>query len=119
MKKAHTDLGGGMIGAVLFALFYFLFDTAGTKLAGRCLNFDWIYSTDWKNFRPSIRVKFLWQLEILSKNNGRAFIEDMQNWLHDWKENREAKKVQREEDKEQASIGKTSGKPYYSCCQST
>ncbi|MFC0418870.1 DNA translocase FtsK [Cytobacillus solani] len=31
-ETSTTDLGGGMVGATLFALFYFLFDEAGTKI---------------------------------------------------------------------------------------
>ncbi|MCG3056562.1 DNA translocase FtsK 4TM domain-containing protein, partial [Escherichia coli] len=33
----RSDLGGGMVGAVMFAMFYYLFDSLGTELIASLL----------------------------------------------------------------------------------
>ena len=53
-KQIQTDLGGGMIGAILFALFYFLFDEAGTKIFAIVLIDDWFHFIHRKDFGESI-----------------------------------------------------------------
>ncbi|KIL73629.1 DNA translocase FtsK [Bacillus badius] len=97
MTKTH-DLGGGMIGAALFAVSYFLFDTLGTKIlsfvlvmmgiiliTGRSLGevFNTLLAAGRKNFNKQ------W----------KAFLQDMR----DWKDERKAKQADRTDDAERIS----------------
>ena len=48
-ERNPADLGGGMLGAILFALFYYLFDAAGTKFVAFVLIVIGIHLINWKN----------------------------------------------------------------------
>ena len=69
-ERNPADLGGGMIGAILFALFYYLFDEAGTKLLAFVLIVIGFILLTGKTFGESIVKIFMNHFAVLSKNNG-------------------------------------------------
>ncbi|KLV28360.1 cell division protein FtsK [Niallia circulans] len=94
-KATNVDLGGGMIGAVLFALFHYLFDTVGTQiisfivivigfilLTGKTLSgaFKKVISSIWNFFQDQ------WE----------AFKQDMKDWKESIQKNKEKRKAEKQ-----------------------
>ncbi|AYV71114.1 DNA translocase FtsK [Bacillus sp. PK3-056] len=94
-EATNVDLGGGMIGAVLFALFHYLFDTVGTQiisfiviiigfilLTGKTLSgaFKKVISSIWSFFQDQ------WQ----------AFKQDMKDWKESIQKNKEKRKAEKQ-----------------------
>ncbi|WP_338469794.1 DNA translocase FtsK [Niallia sp. XMNu-256] len=94
-KTNATDLGGGMIGAVLFALFYFLFDEAGTQLFSFVMIIVGVILVTGKTYGQSI-VKFFITILKLIKKQWLAFREDLSHWIQQWKVNRNDKVIKKE-----------------------
>ena len=90
-----TGLGGGMIGAVLFALFYYLFDEAGTQLVGFILIIIGIILLTGKTFGQTI-LSFFMSIFKWMKKQWLAFTDDLLNWKQQWKINRSEKKESKE-----------------------
>lgn len=86
-ETSTTDLGGGMVGAILFALFYFLFDEAGSKIIAAVLIMIGIVLLTGKTFGEAA-VKMLLSVGRFVKNQWQKFIDD----LKATKEKRIAKK---------------------------
>lgn len=107
-ETSTTDLGGGMVGAVLFALFYFLFDEPGTKIIAIVLIITGIILLTGKTFGDVVGKVFLAFGHFLKKQ-WLAFKND----LSDWKEKQGQKKIARreeralEEEEEQGEAGLT------------
>lgn len=101
----RVDLGGGMIGAVLFALFYYLFDEAGTQLLSFVLIIIGIILVTGKTFGQSILNFFLSILHLIKKQ-WIAFREDLSNWKQQWITDRHDKKEvkERKEKKEKKPV---------------
>ncbi|MDQ0270167.1 DNA translocase FtsK [Cytobacillus purgationiresistens] len=100
-----TDLGGGMMGAVLFALFYFLFDETGSKIiAFLLIVFGFILLTG-KTFGEALgrMASAVWNF---AREQWKAFLDDIKEWFSDQKENKDRrksikeKKAQREAERE-------------------
>lgn len=95
-----TDLGGGMIGSILFAASYFLFDEAGTKIisvfliviGGVLVTGKSLHDTIAKIFGPA--VSFI-------RNQWIAFMDDIVNWFHQRKN--QPKKEKQKKNKEHKS----------------
>ncbi|MFP3723095.1 DNA translocase FtsK [Niallia circulans] len=94
-EATNVDLGGGMIGAVLFALFHYLFDTVGTQiisfivivigfilLTGKTLSgaFKKVISSIWNFFQDQ------WE----------AFKQDMKDWKESIQKNKEKRKAEKQ-----------------------
>ncbi|WP_428908605.1 DNA translocase FtsK [Niallia sp. Krafla_26] len=90
-ESKPTDLGGGMVGAVLFALFYYLFDEAGTQLIGFVLIIIGIILLTGKTFGQTI-LAFIMSIFKWLKKHWVAFKGDLSNWKQHWKINRTEKK---------------------------
>lgn len=104
-KASTTDLGGGMIGAVLFALFYYLFDAEGTKIFSFVLILIGFILLTGKTFGDSVGRLVLF-LGGFIKRQWNAFIDDINEWQQKNKEKREARQMQREENKKSIELEK-------------
>jgi len=73
------DLGGGMIGAILFAASYFLFDEAGTKIIAIFLIVIGIVLVTGKSLTDSI-AKITMPILRFIKKQWLSFIDDLKEW---------------------------------------
>ncbi|WP_075980870.1 FtsK/SpoIIIE family DNA translocase [Bacillus massilinigeriensis] len=102
-ETSTTDLGGGMIGAVLFAAFHYLFDAAGTKIAAFVLLIIGFILLTGKTFGEVVGKIFMACFQFIGQQ-WKAFKEDTK----EWKNNRAKKKTERvEKRKEQIKIEKS------------
>ena len=95
--QANPDgLGGGIAGAILFVLFYFLFDEAGTKIFAIVLMMIGMILFTGKTFGGALNKIFgsLWNF---IKNQWFGFKEDMKHWRQGLKEKRGMKHAQKQE----------------------
>lgn len=90
-ETSTTDLGGGMIGSILFALFYFLFDEAGTKIISVVFILIGIILFTGKTFGEAMG-KFFSKLISFIKRQWTEFVADISQWRKD----RKAKKAEKE-----------------------
>ncbi|MBP2240188.1 S-DNA-T family DNA segregation ATPase FtsK/SpoIIIE [Cytobacillus eiseniae] len=90
-ETSTTDLGGGMVGAILFALFYFLFDEPGTKIVAFMLIIIGIILLTGKTLGDGLRKTgtVLWNFIV---KQWEAFLVDMKNW----NDSRKDRKVERQ-----------------------
>jgi DNA segregation ATPase FtsK/SpoIIIE, S-DNA-T family len=91
-ETSTTDLGGGMIGALMFALFYYLFDAAGSQLIAFVLIIFGAVLVTGKTFSEAAG-KILLPIGRFVKGQWDSFIED----LKQWKENQQQKKTAQRE----------------------
>jgi len=91
-ETSTTDLGGGMIGSVLFALFYYLFDEAGTKIIAFVLIIIGLILLTGKTVGEAVG-KICLSLFEFSKKQWNAFTEDLAKWKEDRREKREARRA--------------------------
>ncbi|MBT2637077.1 DNA translocase FtsK [Bacillus sp. ISL-39] len=89
-ETSTTDLGGGMIGAVMFALFYFLFDAAGSQLIAFLLIIIGAILVTGKTF-SEVAGKILTPIGSFISDQWISFIEDVKQW----KENHQHKKTEK------------------------
>jgi DNA segregation ATPase FtsK/SpoIIIE, S-DNA-T family len=75
-ETSTTDLGGGMIGSVLFAMSFFLFDEAGTKLIAALLIIIGLVLLTGKTFGEAAGKLFI-SIWGFIKKQWAAFLEDM------------------------------------------
>jgi len=91
-ETSTTDLGGGMIGAIMFALFYYLFDAAGSQLVAFVLIIIGTVLVTGKTFGEAAS-KVLVPIGRFVKDQWHSFIEDIMQW----KENQQQKSVAKRE----------------------
>lgn len=91
-ETSTTDLGGGMIGAIMFALFYYLFDAAGSQLVAFVLIIIGTVLVTGKTFGEAAG-KILMPMGRFVKEQWHSFIED----LKQWKENQQQKSSSKRE----------------------
>ncbi|HZG72937.1 MAG TPA: hypothetical protein VEY51_15475, partial [Chondromyces sp.] len=95
-QASSTDLGGGMAGALMFAVSYFLFDALGTKILAFLLiviGFVLITGKSVGDFFGKILLG-------MRKGMGtqwNAFRQDMQNWKEERKSKQEQRKTEQKE----------------------
>lgn len=94
MTSSH-DLGGGMIGATLFAVSYFLFDTLGTKILSFVLIMIGLILITGRSFGEIFNKLFAAGQKNFKKQ-WAAFLKDMK----DWKDERKASRADRVENDE-------------------
>ena len=109
-EDSTTDLGGGMIGAVLFALFHFLFDEAGSKIAAVLLIIIGLILLTGKTFGQAID-KGLTAFGDFSKQQWQGFVDDVKNWKQEQIGKREERRVQREEEKARKALEEHQANP--------
>lgn len=90
-----VGLGGGIIGSVLFALFYYLFDESGTKFISFILIIIGVILITGKTFGDTSGKAILF-IGGLIKKQWLAFKEDMQNWKEEQQKKREDKLAQKQ-----------------------
>ncbi|GKU82534.1 DNA translocase FtsK [Niallia sp. NCCP-28] len=98
-ESSTVDLGGGMIGAVLFALFHYLFDTAGTKMISFIVIIIGGMLLTGKTLSGAFRKVMLSIWEFLL-GQWTAFKEDITEWKEKSKEKKRAKKEEKQAQKE-------------------
>ncbi|MBE4908671.1 DNA translocase FtsK [Bacillus luteolus] len=76
---SSSDLGGGMIGAVVFAASYFLFDEPGTKIIAVFLIVCGVILVTGKSLNETL-IKILRPIGTFLKGQWIAFIEDVKEW---------------------------------------
>ncbi|MBT2690795.1 DNA translocase FtsK [Bacillus sp. ISL-47] len=102
-ETSTTDLGGGMIGAILFALFYYLFDEAGSKIVAFLLIIIGFVLITGKTFGDAAG-KMMAVIINFCKKQWAAFVNDMKEWTQNRRERREERRAQREEEQAQAQV---------------
>ncbi|THE14528.1 DNA translocase FtsK [Bacillus timonensis] len=100
-NTSTTDLGGGMIGSILFAASYFLFDEAGTKIISVFLIVIGGVLVTGKSLHDTI-AKMFGPVFTFFKNQWIAFVEDIKNWSQQRKNQpkREKRKKRKETQKQ-------------------
>ncbi|WML27454.1 DNA translocase FtsK [Neobacillus sp. OS1-33] len=96
-ETSTTDLGGGMIGAILFALFHYLFAETGTKIIAFIFILIGIILLTGKSFGDFIG-KIMIVMADFSKSQWDAFKMDMT----DWKQKQQVRKAEKIAQKRQA-----------------
>jgi DNA segregation ATPase FtsK/SpoIIIE, S-DNA-T family len=94
-ETSTTDLGGGMIGSILFALFYFLFDEAGTKIIASVLIIIGIILLTGKTFGEAMG-KMTMAVGSFIKKQWNAFLEDISNSKQKRRDRRAAVQAEQE-----------------------
>ncbi|MDQ0156755.1 DNA translocase FtsK [Robertmurraya andreesenii] len=100
-ETSTTDLGGGMIGSILFALFYFLFDAVGTKIIAGVLIITGLVLLTGKTFGEAVG-KIVGATFGFMKKQWAAFVEDWKNSKQKRQERKEARRREVEELEEEA-----------------
>lgn len=98
-ETSTTDLGGGMIGALLFALFYFLFDEPGTKIIASVLIIIGIILLTGKTFGEALGNGLV-SIASFLKKQWLAFLSDISKWRVERRNNREARRVEEQSEAE-------------------
>ncbi|MCM3113913.1 DNA translocase FtsK [Neobacillus sp. MER 74] len=89
-ETSTTDLGGGMLGAVLFAIFHYLFAETGTKIIAFIFILIGVILLTGKSFGDFV-AKIMMVLVDFSKSQWDAFKTDMT----EWKQKQQEKKAER------------------------
>ncbi|QED47601.1 DNA translocase FtsK [Cytobacillus dafuensis] len=97
-ETSTKDLGGGMIGAVLFALFYYLFDEAGTKIISMVLIIIGFILLTGKTFGEALG-KILSATWNFCKRQWNGFKNDLKDWKGNKKEKKSARQARIEENR--------------------
>lgn len=97
-ETSTTDLGGGLIGAVLFALFYFLFDEAGTKIVAFVFIFIGASLITGKPLGAAVG-RILSKIWNFGKNQWNLFIVDVKNGFQSRQELKAIKRQERLEER--------------------
>ncbi|KQL19170.1 DNA translocase FtsK [Cytobacillus solani] len=100
-ETSTTDLGGGMVGATLFALFYFLFDEAGTKIISFVFIIIGFILLTGKTLgdvlgKMGTAIWHFWKRQL------DAFISDLKEFKGSQKEKKLVKQAQAQEKREEA-----------------
>jgi DNA segregation ATPase FtsK/SpoIIIE, S-DNA-T family len=98
-ETSTTDLGGGMLGAVLFALFHYLFAETGTKIIAFIFILIGIILLTGKSFGDFIG-KIMIVMVDFSKSQWDAFKTDMTDWKQKQRERRAERITQKRKEQE-------------------
>ncbi|MGG1678682.1 DNA translocase FtsK [Neobacillus sp. NRS-1170] len=98
-ETSTTDLGGGILGAILFALFHYLFAETGTKIIAFIFILIGFILLTGKSFGDFVG-KIMTALFGFSKNQWEAFITDMSEWKQKQQERRNERKTKRRQQQE-------------------
>ncbi|MCM3028923.1 DNA translocase FtsK [Niallia sp. MER 6] len=97
-NASKIGLGGGMIGAVLFAMFHYLFDTAGTQIVSFLAIITGIILLTGKTLSGAFR-KMMLSIWSFIKRQWLEFLDDIREWKEARIAKREAKKADRQSDR--------------------
>ncbi|WHY88113.1 DNA translocase FtsK [Neobacillus novalis] len=111
-EASTQDLGGGILGAILYALFHYLFAETGTKIIAFIFIIIGIILLTGKSFGDFIG-KIIITLIDFSKNQWQAFKTDMSDWKQKQQERKtelKAQKQQAQENRKGASVPVINGR---------
>jgi DNA segregation ATPase FtsK/SpoIIIE, S-DNA-T family len=97
-ETSTIDLGGGMIGAVLFAMFHYLFAETGTKIIAFIFILIGFILLTGKSFGDFI-AKIGTTLIEFSKGQWSAFRLDLEEWKQKKQERREERRIQQQRER--------------------
>ncbi|WP_226665605.1 DNA translocase FtsK [Metabacillus litoralis] len=97
---SSVDLGGGMLGAILFAASYYLFAEAGSRIIAVVLIVIGVILITGRSLQVTL-AKILQPIGRFIKGQTVAFIEDLKNLPEAWKKKRIEQKQKKAEQKEQ------------------
>lgn len=95
-QSNHSDLGGGMIGAIMFAMFYYLFDSLGTELIAALLIVIGVLLITGRSLHETV-LKFLSPLVNFLTTELKEGWQDIQTWKHKKKKAPKTTKKRRQE----------------------
>jgi DNA segregation ATPase FtsK/SpoIIIE, S-DNA-T family len=98
-ETSTIDLGGGMIGAVLFAMFHYLFAETGTKIIAFIFILIGFILLTGKSFGEFVAKIGITLIEF-SKGQWSAFQLDMEEWKQKKQERREERRIQQQRERE-------------------
>ncbi|MEH7335568.1 DNA translocase FtsK [Neobacillus drentensis] len=98
-ETSTTDLGGGILGAILFALFHYLFAETGTKIIAFIFILIGFILLTGKSFGDFVG-KIMVTLFGFTKNQWEAFTTDMSEWKQKQQERRNERRTQRQQQQE-------------------
>ncbi|MBM7655155.1 DNA translocase FtsK [Neobacillus cucumis] len=98
-ETSTTDLGGGILGAILFALFHYLFAETGTKIIAFILIIIGIILLTGKSFGDFIG-KIILTISDFIKGQWDAFKLDMTEWKQKQTERRNERQAEKQKEKE-------------------
>ncbi|MED4229210.1 DNA translocase FtsK [Neobacillus cucumis] len=98
-ETSTTDLGGGILGAILFALFHYLFAETGTKIIAFILIIIGIILLTGKSFGDFIG-KIILTISDFIKGQWDAFKLDMKEWKQKQTERRNERQAEKQKEKE-------------------
>ncbi|MBM7603263.1 S-DNA-T family DNA segregation ATPase FtsK/SpoIIIE [Metabacillus crassostreae] len=98
-EASSVDLGGGMLGAILFAASYYLFAEAGSRIIAVVLIVIGIILITGRSLQGTL-TKILQPIGKFIKNQTLGFIEDMKGLPETWEKKRIEQKQKRAEQKE-------------------
>lgn len=99
-ETSTTDLGGGMMGAILFALFHLLFDARGAQWIAMIFIVIGIILVTGKSLNDTV-IKVAVGLFTFAKNQWVAFMDDMKGWKEDSNKRKKEKQVEDKKQKEE------------------
>ncbi|WP_096154582.1 MULTISPECIES: DNA translocase FtsK [Bacillus] len=110
-ETSTSDLGGGMIGAILFSIFHLLFDAKGTRWIATIFIVIGVILVTGRSLNDTV-IKVLSALFSFVKVQWIAFMEDMKTWKDESKkkkkqkdsETRKEKEKQKEKEKNQSEV---------------
>ncbi|MFS0662265.1 DNA translocase FtsK [Niallia alba] len=94
-QATNIDLGGGMIGAVLFALFHYLFDTVGTQIISFIVIVIGFILLTGKTLSGAFK-KVLSSIWNFTQDQWAAFVQDMKDWKESIQKNKEKRKADKQ-----------------------
>ncbi|WP_160719934.1 DNA translocase FtsK [Bacillus sp. USDA818B3_A] len=98
-ETSTTDLGGGILGAVLFALFHYLFAETGTKIIAFIFILIGVILLTGKSFGDFVG-KIILTLFDFSKGQWEAFKLDMSEWKQKQAERRNERIAEKQKERE-------------------
>ncbi|MCG1020707.1 DNA translocase FtsK [Sutcliffiella horikoshii] len=99
-ETSTTDLGGGMMGAILFALFHLLFDARGAQWIAMIFIVIGIILVTGKSLNDTV-IKVAVGLFTFAKNQWVAFMDDMKGWKEDSNKRKKEKQAEDKKHKEE------------------
>ncbi|HEO8418953.1 FtsK/SpoIIIE family DNA translocase [Niallia sp. FSL W8-0635] len=94
-EATNIDLGGGMIGAVLFALFHYLFDTVGTQMISFIVIVIGFILLTGKTLSGAFK-KVLSGIWNFLQDQWAAFVQDLKDWKESIQKNKEKRKADKQ-----------------------
>lgn len=94
-EATNVDLGGGMIGAVLFAVFHYLFDTVGTQIISFIVIVIGFILLTGKTLSGAFKkaISSIWNF---IQDQWEAFKQDMKDWKESIQKNKEKRKAEKQ-----------------------